>query len=127
MQTLFGEVKENKYDEKFIKGDSIDGLNSDPELGKSPRAQKNRVEEYVEITQFNCERAEAVGVPKIIFGRISLVEQRELKLKNLKYLNLDREYKIMLFDKLSELVINGNKASLFFPKNGDSFDVGISW
>lgn len=128
MNNLFGDIKQLNYKEQHIKSDIIEEFSDDEYLSKIPSAQLFRVDEYCELTEMACENAEAYGVPYIsAIGKLKHKKQKELKISNLKYLNLDRDYKILLYEKLSELVINGSKVVLTFPTIKDSFDIKLSW
>ena len=89
--------------------------------------QDERIEDYVKTVERHCTRCNDVGLPQ------QGIFKRHKKFKRVTFsntwgfLDLDEEHKKILLTKISDLYIGGKRVSLFFPKDQDTFDIGVSW
>lgn len=112
----------------LIKGDAFpDDIDSDY-YNADDKSQNTRIEDYVVFAQSHCDEASTVGLWHK--GPLGIFSRKVINFgifAHIALLALDAEHKLTLFRRLSELIVNGTKVTLFLPKDVDTFDIGIRW
>lgn len=110
--------EEYAFDVSNITGDFLETTNDDPYYSKSTTAQQIRVDEYAESAIKLCTKLNNGHYGKV---------HKSASFSDIRLLNLDREFKIQLFKRLSETSIDGNLIKVAFPSAECDYDVTLSW
>lgn len=106
------------FDASNITGDFLETANDDPYYNKSITAQQTRVDEYIEGSIKLCTKLNNGHYGKV---------HKSVSFSDIRLLNLDREFKIQLFKRLSETSIDGNLIKVAFPTTECDYDITLSW
>lgn len=90
-------------------------------------AQMLRIKDYVSFIHDVIGRGQKRGFKEVLGSLVGQKKANELYFEGVIILNLDREHKIELFKQVSEITVNGKRVTLFFPEQGEDFEIGIRW
>ena len=116
-----------EYDFSFLKSDFDPECVDDDYYANTHEAKMERIDDYVKFMSDHCNLLDGSGVPYYEGKKLRRNKAKEAKFDMICLLNLDKEYKITFYQKLATLQVNNKAVTLFFPKPGEKFDIGIRW